>query len=471
MEYYKERSDGLLQSMKDSNNPEEAKAATDEMVSVMDQKQEIKKRIENNEITIEKNSHFKRVSDEWLFYSFTQPFFCPYGEATEKSPIKIEVYSDSRTCDSCGQEVEWLFDGNKFFVEVDPCPKENHEFSVELNVPSGEIVFANDFRSEFPVYGSRNVNACFERELTSKDYEKIGMVHLSVGNTCPAIAYDPEGKLVLGSFYDEETNDIIKGYKRLGGIITDLWWISAVDSEELIKRGYKDDGRGVDHISVEPGVYRFTHHYEDLDEDRSGVYTSIEWIRKPDPIKDYSTDDELVTLGQYIHNSFTKFESLYGGSGQGVIDHICIVIGNGVDWHKNGFPMDDPDQLGWEGSVEIPVLDERYHWYPSLCQYSAIHQAAHGEIPVNAEYQKLMLDVATCIVIHGIKGESEGEFQKKMLEEYGVKGKRSEEQEADIEKEFREKMMEYLGLLIERFPEAAEDRHKLTFGNGTYKHH
>jgi len=315
-------------------------------------------------------------------------------------------------CFTCGEESD--FETNGLVLRAkNTCPYPNGiPLTFELNVPSGVMIVANDLRSHFDFAGDYNVNTAIGCVKTTKAMEAVGCAHAAVGNSCPGVYKTGEDTFVIARVgYDEKTNKEIepKGV-RVAGIVTDLWWYSIVDADEFEKRGCEgqyDDDR----VEVRPGVYRFTHlthlHHEENDYSEPFIYTSIEWVRPPDPVRDYQAEsaNKNFTAGQVIYNSMQTYPTLYDGEDavQKAADHIFCVYGGGGDWHPNGFVQYDPDMSPDAPEIDIPVFDKAYRWYP-LSEHSALCRAAGiGDyaIHLNPSFLALALNIIHCILTHG----------------------------------------------------------------------
>lgn len=209
----------------------------------------------------------------------------------------------------------------------------------KLNVPSGKIVFANDLREYYRVIGSHDIMSKEGLKATFDDYEKIGMIHYFVGNTCPEITQKDSKHLAIehvpfiSNVEEEKLSDVDfelrekerdQQYEELnkrsvGSIITDLWWFCAVDYDDLIKHIEKD-ARDIESymknmvvVDVTPGVYEFEYLILDQNLDYASIFTEIKWIKEPDPIVDYQKVflSQSRTVKQEILQSLYKYPTLY----------------------------------------------------------------------------------------------------------------------------------------------------------------
>lgn len=340
--------------------------------------------------------------------------------------VALGIKSYIGRCYTCGEEPELETNG-VVIRPMTPCPYPHGiPLSFELNVPSGIMIVANDLRCHFCILGEYDINTRIGRVKTTKAVEQIGCAYAFVGNTCPGVYRVDENTLIIAEpGHDEENNrEIEPRGEHVAGIVTDLWWYSIVDGDEFKRRGCADEGNEVDQVPVKPGVHRFTHYQHldhDADDQKPHVFTKIEWVRPPDPVRNYQAewDARNFTAGQVIHNSIKNYPMLYNGpdAAQRVADHIFCVVGGGGDWHSNGFVQYDPDMPPDSPETVIPVFDKPYDWYP-ISKYSAIWEAAHGTIHLNPSFLALARNVLTCIVKHGSASS-----QKEDSDQRGIVGK------------------------------------------------
>lgn len=298
------------------------------------------------------------------------------------------------------------------------------EIVFELNVPSGIMVAGNDFRPHFDFLGDYNINEIGERIKTTKAMEKIGCAHAFVGNSCPGVYKTGENTFIIAAHgYDEETDENInpEGIEvaNTGG---DISWYSIVDKDEFIRRGC-EGVYSYNEIVVNPGVYRFTHNLAFNDEyDKATIYTEIEWIRPPDPVKDYQKEwlEKNFTAGQIIYNSILRSPTLYGSNAVQRVANCIFCLENGDDWHENGFVQYDPDMLSNAPEIKIPDFDKLYYWSSMLFEDRAICKAAGiGKkiINLNPSFLALARNVLKCIIKYGSRGYPKNqEIAQKCLE-------------------------------------------------------
>lgn len=131
--------------------------------------------------------------------------------------------------------------------------------------PTGKIIIANDLRYLFREGISYDVNGYEGMIHTTSDYAKLGMAHYYVGNSCPSVYYDQKRGLVVGTTaeyaYDckgDSSNSGRLPYRKIGGVCTDLWWVSIMDEEDYFRLGGTPEALEdayVDRAVIEPGRY------------------------------------------------------------------------------------------------------------------------------------------------------------------------------------------------------------------------
>lgn len=198
-------------------------------------------------------------------------------------PIALGALYHSE-CTYC-EVKDWSYDG--FTLQaLQPCPNSHCiNVEVELDVPSGQLVVANDLRELFPAPENHDINRVYGLAQTTHSYAEHGpMLHFFVGNTCPSLFPAGENAFLVASCgYDEETDaDIdvpgVSG-ESVATVCTDLWWVSIADAGIARSRGLKTLGNYETIIDVEPGRWRLTYYgcRKDFDRDsnRPIIYADL----------------------------------------------------------------------------------------------------------------------------------------------------------------------------------------------------
>lgn len=322
-------------------------------------------------------------------------------------------------CCECGEWAHLETDGSVIRVAA-PCKcSSGGTIEFELNVPSGVMVYADDFRPLFDIQGDFSLNYKLGKIKQSIAMARIGCANGFVGNSCPSIFKVNETTFVVGNAEIDKTTDewINPPGEKIGSITTDTWSYSFVDAHEYKRRG-GELNQYVDTLEVRPGVYKFTHNLQSVDEgyNPAVTYATFSWVREPDPVQDFLKEynDANFTAGQVIAHKSKQWPSLYGGpkAAMKVANHIFCVVGSGGSWHPNGFVQYDPDMPQDTPDMEIPKFDQHFNWYP-LSDYSAIVVASglskeKEVIRLNPSFAALARNVLTCM----IKYDAKSSFQK-----------------------------------------------------------
>jgi len=252
-------------------------------------------------------------------------------------------------CHVCDDKVIFSFDGINLVADSDCAfPNGMPEYSIDLSVPSGKLVIANDLRDLFEnEYEEEDLRPCsrgFGFNLNSdmgcrqvfEAYGKLGMAHGFVGNTCPGVYRINEDALTISRIkYDEDLNDEddpLPG-ERVAGICTDLWWYSIVDYDDYVRRTGEKPNEWCSIVEVKPGTYRVTHRYHLLDRDANTTdhYAIIERIGADTGLKEIR-EREIESVEDVI-----KADIIFGVGkvNRGVaLNNLFFVIGSSDRWHK-----------------------------------------------------------------------------------------------------------------------------------------
>ncbi len=355
-------------------------------------------------------------------------------------PMQIQKGSCLRRCYTCEGEPALMFDGERISAATECKYPDGYVYEVELNVPSGKMVVDDDLRPLFGIHGDFDINTMWGCRQTTEAYAEIGCAHGCVGNTCPGVYRQKDGKYIIANGYYkkdscEDEDHVAPPGEDVQGICTDLWWYSFVDYDEFIRRAGRVSEKDIADkiLEVEPGVYRFRHLIHDLKRYPEGTWTEgqitvfaeFERVRDPDPVRDFQSEQDAMnyTAGQVIHRSIRDYPSLYGGK-DGIrydADHIMCDLGGGGKWHPNGFILYAGDMSPDEPEIPIPTFDGFHLWYP-LSEYSALMGAAgltkEKEVPrLNPSFRDLAFNVARCMVKWGVMPHVDARPEKAKAEE------------------------------------------------------
>ena len=216
-----------------------------------------------------------------------------------KSGGDLEFFSiDLMTCHLCGQhcgsatlignELKIYKYREKRHVGLEKCEINGSEpYTVEIDIPSGEMVVANELRDLFPKlntldrYPHYSLNCLGGRKHCTEWYAQHGYVEMNVGN-CSCVMYQTNktaDKFVIGA-----TNCVV-GKKEVADVCTGFWGYGVTDYALAVKNGLgklKADNPYSDYeiVHCKPGRYRFAHEYHLHEDDGSRyIYTRIGLVK------------------------------------------------------------------------------------------------------------------------------------------------------------------------------------------------
>jgi hypothetical protein len=210
-------------------------------------------------------------------------------------------------CYDCAKTLNLAFKGNKVHIFGDAKCEHNNKFTVEIDFPSGEVVFDDwpDRFSEAAKAGLFNdkdkesINYLRGQRKRTDGYAAQGIFHHCVGNTSPRLFYGNKTAQIQigGGTYNEKTGKTtVKGLKKVGEFCTDLWWVTMIDKqayEAMIAKLPVERDKGyykkkLEVATIKPGRYRFTcmSPTGNNGEDEYGfTYATAEWIGEVDSTK------------------------------------------------------------------------------------------------------------------------------------------------------------------------------------------
>lgn len=242
------------------------------------------------------------------------------------SPLLGEIY-----CPCCSSTVTLECNGKMARISK-PCryPLGLYPLTTHLNVPSGRLVFANDLRHWFsPEFQKSSARGDLWAVEISMSSARQGLIQGYVGNTCPSIFRVTPQKITISAEPEEEEYDDDEAYfeapagERVGQIVTDLWWWSAADYNELKKKFDGSDDEFEEFlksacivVNVTPGNYKVIDRPMGWVDDYQGAssfhFATLEHVGPAEPPK---LPEEVrapnFTAGQVILNSILSFPDLY----------------------------------------------------------------------------------------------------------------------------------------------------------------
>lgn len=290
-------------------------------------------------------------------HSFVPPYWgflknAPVLDLSKEKAIKVisgeeEIIiemSSMTCCYDCMSSFVTKIRGNSVHLSCQESCESNREFTVEIDFPTGEIVFA-DWPEFFEEAREEGIISCKDHDINylkgikaqTKDYEGYNIFHSFVGNSNPSLFVSKGlGKIRIGKGN--------RGFKEVGSFSTQLWWTTIIDKkfhDQIIEKipGAKSEERDI--AKVKPGRYKFTihdHHDRDHDDyDYEALYASAEWIGEclktdfvfeekslmewDDAVKTYAGkwySENLVPTNSFDFVENKIVESIFNGLGTGL---------------------------------------------------------------------------------------------------------------------------------------------------------
>ena len=191
---------------------------------------------------------------------------------------------------------QWYHKG-KQDVSLAPCEfKQNQDYQVTIDVPSGQIVFVNDIR-KITTYDEQRSPRCQEFSPShfsgvlnnAKWFQERNMVYMQISNCACDVGVIDNQHLVVGGNFDEvkrgwQSFKKVKA-KQVGSICTDLWAYCACD-KDLFEKMRKEKNVEIKafynpvFVKVTPGKYTFKHQFESSQSKKSNIYTWITLVKE-----------------------------------------------------------------------------------------------------------------------------------------------------------------------------------------------
>jgi hypothetical protein len=299
-------------------------------------------------------------------------------------------------CYDCGEKLQVTICGTNidYSAKTGEC-KSNRVFDVEIDFPTGEVVFGDwpDRFSEVAAAGmlptkSYDVNRLVGCRQTTDGYVPYQVFHHSVGNTCPPWFYDPETQQIQigGGAYDEDEDEYTapNGFVKQGYFCTDLWWVTMLDKkfyDAMIARltGDRDPDyyeKEVETATIAPGRYRFTAHARTSD-DRN-IYATAVRIGEcsgKEPLLDNMVGRRFLSPLEYVrHSVFQTWNILITEKEANHrlfndIDNIFNCIGNGIRNKGEFFSHISVAADGEIPAIAPPGSEKNKQTYPRPAPY------------------------------------------------------------------------------------------------------
>lgn len=256
----------------------------------------------------------------------------------------------SNKCYDCAQPMGLKFKGACVEVFCQNACEHNREFSVEIDFPTGVVVFADwpDHFEDLEAAGiltsnNESVNYLKGQRQATENYARTHILHHSVGNTCPSWYFNAQTNAVqIGvNGYNEDTGEgvIEDGFEHKGNFCTDLWWVTMVDEQHymsmLAQAGVDEiDNDKNERAHITPGRYRFTC-YGRREDGQVNVRGERIGECGEAPVFEAAHGRTILSVGEAAGHSRAQYQAINQGDDVsamfGFLDQNLNVIGNGVN--------------------------------------------------------------------------------------------------------------------------------------------
>jgi hypothetical protein len=338
-------------------------------------------------------------------------------------------------CPHCGQlEFTVECNGKDLRVGGEPCPypKGFPHIDLELNIPSGKLVFGDDRRDfdelfPFPLPHAEDDFVSQQRHKVLQA-EKKGLVSFRFGQVSPRLYQLDKDSFKLINWLENERWDgkawvPVKTPKIEGEEVTGTeYGFSACDGDvfkRFVKHLKPEDLPETITLDVTPGVYQFrifTNQLYASNPRKEIRYAEIKYLRAPDEPRDYLAEYLALepTPEQVVRSEVAQWPTLYGVRGKTwetmteversdswrkVADHLFFVIGGGTDWHKKGFPLISVAGIPPDPTFSIPKFREQLHWYPFSEGYSVLSKKTN----FTPEFATLAFEALESVISFGVE--------------------------------------------------------------------
>lgn len=255
----------------------------------------------------------------------------------------------SSKCYDCAQPMGLKFKGTCVEVFCQNACAHNREFSVEIDFPTGVVVFA-DWPDHFQnledvgilTSNNESVNYLKGRRQTTENYARKHILHHSVGNTSPSWYFNTQTNTIQigANGYNADTDEDVvdQGFEYKGHFCTDLWWVTMVDEQHYISMLAQAGVVEVEHnknerACITPGRYRFTCYGRT---NHGGINVRGQRIGECGvaPVFDATAGRRILSVVEAAGHSRGKYPLINTGEDVramfGFLDQNLNVIGNGV---------------------------------------------------------------------------------------------------------------------------------------------
>jgi hypothetical protein len=278
------------------------------------------------EVPVDHNGHHRNgkeapeTATKMVWYNLTE---CTHDELAALHHLLSQPEKDTWleirsfglvVCQYCSDKLSLLETNGSVVRQQKKCPnpKGLGKFTFDLNIPSGELVLSPDLRRIFPLPAndSHEDNTLYGRRKITEEYLRLGLAHGDVDG-CFTMYQDgptPSVFTLSSPWGKSPPRQVIKYYLEHHFSICD----GEVFTQRLTRTALDKEALEVNVVPVLPGVYRFTHN-ESPNGKNTKVFTTIRWLRDPDPVQDFvSQQDPDVNPHAYVQALVRRRPLSYG---------------------------------------------------------------------------------------------------------------------------------------------------------------
>lgn len=277
-------------------------------------------------------------------------------------------------CYDCAQPIGMKFKGTCVEVHCKTACEHHREFSVEIDFPTGVVVFAdwpehfNDFEEAgLLTRNKESVNYLKGQRQTTDNYARKQILHHFVGNTCPSWYFNAHTNTIQigANGYNEDTgeDEIAEGFEHKGHFCTDLWWVTMLDEQYyntmLAHAGLTENTKGkCERAQIPPGRYRFTC-YGRTDDGQVNARGERIGECGEAPVFEAAHGRTIMSVVEAAGHSRGQYPTINTGDDVsamfGFLDQNLNVIGNGIRNYGDFLSHHSLD-------VDEPMLGTAFEW-------------------------------------------------------------------------------------------------------------
>lgn len=309
-------------------------------------------------------------------------------------------------CYDCAQPMGLKFKGTCVEVFCQHACENNREFSVEIDFPTGVVVFA-DWPDHFEnleeagvlIGNNSSVNYLKGQREATTIYARQHILHHFVGNTSPSWYFNGHTNAIqIGADgYNEDTDEeqVEEGFEHKGHFCTDLWWVTMVDEQYyaamLAQAGVDEENDKNERAQITPGRYRFTC-YGRTKDGRVNVRAQRIGECGEAPVFEAAAGRRILSVVEAAGHSRGQFPLINKGDDVsamfGFLDQNLNVIGNGIknygDFLSHHSIEENQQPLGTAFDWSVDTTVKAQSVYPNFKkEYSLVWKIPVQHLPTD----------------------------------------------------------------------------------------